>query len=86
MQMRFFARTDPLSCEHTHFEMYFLVILPFDPGEGTLSYIDYIVMSSLKVYEVFLKTFCSELYCRFWPFSAQIRHGFCTLVLNYVSF
>ena len=83
--MRFFARTDPLSCEHTHFETYFLVILPFDPalGEGgTLSYIDYIVISSLKVYEVFLKTLCSELYCRFWPFSAQTRHGFFTLVLN----
>ena len=58
VQMRFFARTDPLGCEHTHFETYFLVILPFDPalGEGgTLSYIDYIVMSSLKVYEVFFK-------------------------------
>ena len=56
--MRFFARTDLLSCEHTHFEMYLLVILPFDPcprggGVGVLSYINYIVMSSLKVYEVF---------------------------------
>ena len=31
LQMSFFARTDPLSCEHTHFEMYLLAILPFDP-------------------------------------------------------
>ena len=44
LQMRFFASADPLSCEHAHFEMYFLVIRPFDPalGEGgTLLYQQY---------------------------------------------
>ena len=51
MQMRFFARTDPLTCEHTHFEMYFLVILPFDPalGEGgTLFYYIHTEIYTLK--------------------------------------